>query len=137
VPGEKQEGAKFVRAAEAKNKSEKEDLEKWDRVWKETARQALEGKLGEEEAKPVRQTLGLPQNAAVTQREAIFATAVELAKQGKKEWAVFLRDTAQEEPKEPTVEEEAIRLPELGTMTDKELRSMAKKLQSAQKEAAK
>jgi hypothetical protein len=73
----------------------------------------------------------------VTQRDAIFATAVELAKQGKKEWAVFLRDTAQEELKEPTAEEEAIRLPELGAMTEKELQSLAKKLRKAQKEEAK
>jgi hypothetical protein len=97
----------------------------------------LDGKLGEEEAGPVRETLGLPARAAVTQRDAIFATAVELAKQGKKEWAVFLRDIAQAELKEPTAEEEAIRLPELGSMTDEELQSMAKKLQSTQKEAAK
>jgi hypothetical protein len=123
--------------AEAKRKSEKEDLEKWLRSWKKSARRALDGKLGEEEAGPVREILGLPGRAVVTQRDAIFATAVELAKQGKKEWAVFLRDTAQEELKEPTAEEEAIRLPELGAMTEKELQSLAKKLRKAQKEEAK
>jgi hypothetical protein len=126
-----------VKGAEAKHISEKEDLEKWIKAWQKSARWALDGALRDEEAEPVRQTLGLPKNAAVTQLDAIFATAVELAKQGKKEWAVFLRDTAQEEPTEPTAEEENIRLPELGAMTDKELRSMAKKLQRAQKEAAK
>jgi hypothetical protein len=126
-----------VKGAEAKHTSEKEDLEKWIKAWQKSARRALDGALREEEAEPVRQTLGLSKNAAVTQLDAIFATAVELAKQGKKEWAVFLRDTAQEEPTEPTAEEENIRLPELGAMTDKELRSMAKKLQKVQKEAAK
>jgi hypothetical protein len=123
--------------AEAKRKSEREDLEKWLGAWRKSARRALDGKLGEEEAGPVRETLGLPKRAAVTQRDAIFATAVELAKQGKKEWAVFLRDIAQEELKEPTGEEAQIRLPELGAMTDEELQAMAKKLQSTQKEAAK
>jgi hypothetical protein len=122
--------------AEAKRKSEKEDLEKWLGAWKQSARRALDGKLGEEEAGPVREILGLPKRAVVTQRDAIFATAVELAKQGKKEWAVFLRDTAQEELKEPTTEEAQIQLPELGTMTEKELQSLAKKLRKAQKEAA-
>lgn len=88
--------------------------------------------LSDQEAQQVRETLNLPQDAAVTQREAILARAVELAKQGKKEWAVFLLDMA--EPKEQDTEEETFRLPELGSMTDQELQGLARKVGKASRE---
>jgi hypothetical protein len=100
--------------------------------WQEAAKLALAGVLDEEEAERVREVMNLPEHATVTQREAIMVKAVELAKQGKKEWMGFLRELAEQSEEQDT--EENLRLPELSSMTDKELRRLEKKLRRNRKE---